>query len=41
MAVKAGRSEWGQAEPLWAFIKQMRSVTREVGEGAGLLVTVS
>lgn len=34
MAIKSGRSEWGQAEPLTGLPKQMPSV--EVGEEVGL-----
>lgn len=34
MAIKSGRSKWGQAEPLTGLIKQMPSV--EVGEEVGL-----
>ena len=37
MAIKSGRSEWGQAEPLTGLTKQMPLVLQlEVGEEVGL-----
>lgn len=37
MAIKSGRSAWGQAEPLTGLTKQMPSVLQlEVGEEVGL-----